>query len=65
MSDTFPMNPPAPAQRPPSRRDVLWNELESLHAQLQLPAPTETYTIEELEAVVAQLRVQLEERAHE
>jgi hypothetical protein len=63
MSDTFPMNPLAPAQRPPSRRDVLWNELEDLHVQLQLPPPTETYTIEDLEAVVAQLRARLEERA--
>ena len=51
------------ARRPPSRREVLWNELESLHAQLQLPPPTQTYTIKDLEAVVAQLRVQLEERA--
>jgi hypothetical protein len=54
---------PAPAQRPPSRREVLWNELESLHARLQLPPPTETYTIEELEEVVARLRAQLEEPA--
>jgi hypothetical protein len=52
-----------PARRPPSRRDVLWNELEELHAQLDLPPPTETYTLEDLEAVVAQLRAQLEERA--
>jgi hypothetical protein len=28
-----------------------------------LPPPTETYTLEELEVVVVQLRVQLEERA--
>ncbi len=65
MSDTFPMNPTTPARRPPSRREILWNELEELHAQLQLPPPTETYTIEDLEAVVAQLRVQVEERTHE
>jgi len=45
------------------RREVLWNELVELHAQLQLPPPTETYTIEELESAVAQLQVQLEERA--
>ena len=51
------------AQRPPSRRDVLWNELEDLHVQLHLPPPTQTYTLEDLEAVVARLRVQLEERA--
>ena len=64
MSDPFtiPTATP-PAQRPPSRRDVLWNELEDLHAQLQLPPPTETYTLEDLKAVVTRLRVQLEERA--
>jgi hypothetical protein len=39
---------------------VLWNELEALHTQLQLPPPTETYTIEELEDVVARLRTQAE-----
>jgi hypothetical protein len=53
MSDPFTTPRPAPAQRPPSRCEVHWNELESLHAQLQLPPPTETYTIEELEEVVA------------
>jgi hypothetical protein len=63
MTDPFTAPRPAPAQRPPSRREVLWNELEELHAQLQLPPPTQTYTIEDLEAVVAQLRLQLEERA--
>jgi hypothetical protein len=60
MSDPFTTPRPAPAQRPPSRREVLWNELEELHAQLQLAPPTETYTIEELEEAVARLRVQLE-----
>ena len=59
---TDPFTTPS-ARRPPSRRDVLWNELEDLHAQLQLPPPTETYTLEDLEAVVTRLRVQLEERA--
>jgi hypothetical protein len=59
MSDPFTTPRPAQAQRPPSRREVLWNELESLHARLQLPPPTETYTIEELEEVVARLRTQL------
>jgi hypothetical protein len=42
---------------------VWWNELEELHAQLQLAPPSETYTIEELEEVVARLRAQLEEPA--
>jgi len=59
---TDPFTSPS-ARRPLSRREVLWNELEDLHAQLQVPPPTETYTIEDLEAVVAQLRLQLEERA--
>ena len=63
MSDPFTTPRPAPVQRPPSRREVLWNELESLHARLQLPPPTETYTIEELEEVVAQLRAQIKEPA--
>jgi len=39
MSDPFTTSRPAQAQRPPSRREVLWNELEALHAQLQLPPP--------------------------
>ena len=60
MSDPFPTSSTTPARRPPSRREVLWNELESLHAQLQLAPPTETYTIEELEEVVVRLRAQLE-----
>jgi hypothetical protein len=63
MVDPFTTSRPALAQRPPSRREVLWNELESLHARLQLPPPTETYTIEELEDVVARLRTQAEEPA--
>jgi hypothetical protein len=63
LTEPFTASRLAPAQRPPSRREVLWNELESLHAQLQLPLPTETYTIEELEAVVAQLQTELDECA--
>ena len=59
---TDPFTTPS-ARRPLSRREVLWNELESLHAQLDLPPPTETYTLEDLDAVVTRLRVQLEERA--
>ncbi len=34
--------------RPPSRRDVLWNELERLHVQLGIEPPTATYTLEAL-----------------
>ena len=63
MSDPFTTPRPAPTRRRPLRREVLWNELESLHARLQLPPPPETYTIEELEEVVARLRAQLEEPA--
>jgi hypothetical protein len=63
MSDPFPTTSTTPARQPPSRREVLWNELEDLHAQLQLAPPTETYTIEDLEEVVAKLRAQLEEPA--
>src|SRR4051794_32665229 len=54
---------PVPVQRPPPRGEVLWNALESVHAQLQLQQPTETYTIGELESVVTPLRAQLEEPA--
>jgi len=63
MSDPFTTPRPAPAQRRLSRREILWNELDALHVQLQLPPPTETYTIEELEDVVARLRARLEEPA--
>jgi hypothetical protein len=63
VTEPFSTPRPTPAKQPPSRREVLWNELESLHMQLQLPPPTETYTIEELEEVVAQLRARLEEPA--
>src|SRR5262245_54769570 len=63
MSDAFPTISTTPAKRPPSRREVLWNELEDLHARLQLAPPTQTYTIEELEEVVAKLRAQLEQPA--
>jgi hypothetical protein len=60
MSDAFPTSMTTAAQRPLSRREILWNELEELYVQLQLAPPTETYTIEELEEVVSKLRAQLE-----
>ena len=44
--------------RPPSRRVVLWDELEQVHAQLGMAPPTATLTIEDLEAEVERLRVQ-------
>lgn len=47
---------PATTPRRPSRREVLWNELEQLHAQLGLPTPTATYILEDLEAEVERLR---------
>jgi hypothetical protein len=60
LADPFTSARPATVQRPPSQREILWNELEELHAQLQLAPPTETHTIEQLEEVVARLRAQLE-----
>jgi hypothetical protein len=53
----------SPQERPPSRRTILWNELEALHAQLQLPPPTATYTLEDLEAACARLRLQITKEA--
>jgi len=42
--------------RPPDRRELLWNELERLHAQLGIEPPTATYSIEDLESEVALAR---------
>ena len=42
--------------RPLSRREVLWNELDRLHAQLGIDPPTATYMLEDLEAEVALAR---------
>ena len=42
--------------RPPDRREVLWNELERLHAQLGIEPPTATFTVEELEQELALAR---------
>ena len=45
MSDPFTITTATPpGQRMLSRREVLWNELESLHAQLQLPTDANLYT---------------------
>lgn len=46
--------------RPPDRRELLWNELAQLHAQLGIEPPTATYGVEELEEEVALAR-----RAHQ
>lgn len=45
-----------PHERSPRTR--LWAELEQLHTALGLPAPTETLTIEDLQARVEELRRQ-------
>jgi hypothetical protein len=42
--------------RPPDRREVLWNELERLHAQLGIEPPTATYALEALAEEVALAR---------
>lgn len=44
------------ADRLPARREVLWNELEQLHAQLGIAPPTATYGVEELEEEVTLAR---------
>jgi hypothetical protein len=51
--------------RPPSRREVLWNELEQLHAQLGIEPPTGTYTLEALEEEVALAQRAAEQPANE
>jgi hypothetical protein len=63
MSDSFLPHPSPPTQRPPSPRVVLWDEREQLHAQLNLPPPAQTSTLEELEAVVAERRAQIQQRS--
>ncbi len=57
MSDSFTSSTPrSPAQRPPSRRVILWDELERLHERLLMDPPTATLTLEDLEAEVERLR---------
>jgi hypothetical protein len=56
MSDSFTISTsPSPAQRP-SRRVILWDELERLHEGLLMDPPTATLTLEDLEAEVERLR---------
>ena len=57
MDDAIHDQPTSP--RPPSRRVVLWDELEQVHAQLGMAPPTATLTIEDLEAEVERLRVEV------
>ncbi len=42
--------------RPLDRREMLWNELERVHAQLGIEPPAATYALEDLEAEVALAR---------
>ncbi len=42
--DAITFNQPT-SHRPPSRRDVLWDELAQVHAQFGLDSPTATYTM--------------------
>ena len=57
MSDSFTISTsPSPAQRPPSRREILWDELERLHERRLMDPPTATLTLEDLEADVERLR---------
>jgi hypothetical protein len=60
MSDAFPPSTSrSTAQRPLSRREILWEELEQLHERLLIDPPTATLTLEELEAEVERLRLLL------
>jgi hypothetical protein len=57
MSNSFTTSTsPSSAQRPPSRRVILWAELEQLHERLLMAPPTATLTLEDLEAEVERLR---------
>ncbi len=50
-------NPAHPGSSSPRLR--LWTELETLHNQVGLPAPTDTLTVEELQDEVERLRQQV------
>ncbi len=54
-NDATSLNQPT-GPRPLSKRDVLWDELAQLHAQLGIAPPTATYGVEELEEEVALAR---------
>jgi hypothetical protein len=55
MSDSF-TSSKSPTSFAPSRRVVLWDELERLHERLLMDLPTATLTIEELEVEIERLR---------
>jgi len=60
MSDSFTLSTSrSPAQRPPSHRQILWEELEQLHERLLMDLPIATLTLEDLEAEVARVRLLL------
>ena len=60
MSDAFTTSTSShPAQRPLSRREILWQELEQLHQRLLMDRPTATLTLEDLEAEVERVRLLL------
>jgi hypothetical protein len=54
-TDAISFNQPT-GPRPPSRRDVLWDELAQLHQQFGIEPPTVTYTREALQAEVTLAR---------
>jgi hypothetical protein len=54
-TDAISFNQPT-GPRPSSKRDLPWEELERLHAQLGIEPPTATYTLEALEEEVALAR---------
>jgi hypothetical protein len=56
MSDSFTSSTPSTTPRPPSRRVILWDELERLHERRLMDPPTATLTLEDLEAEVERLR---------
>jgi hypothetical protein len=55
MSDSF-TSSKSPTSFAPSRRVILWDELEQLHQRLLMDPPTVTLTLEDLEAEVERLR---------
>lgn len=54
-NDAITLNQPT-SPRPPDRRTLLWDELEQIHAQLDIEPPTATYTLEALEEEVTLAR---------
>jgi hypothetical protein len=60
MSDSFTISTSAPpVQRSPSRRHILWEDLEQLHERRLMDPPIATLTLEDLEAEVERVRLLL------